>query len=126
MTNSLKPVQNTTATPATETPDITLDKLNIDEHIGSVPASPGDVENVRCWDEMLKAQKEGTRTHVTMLLLKMFSCLLVGNFLLTAAAAFVPTADRAFIEKASSQATTPLVGLLGVALGYYFRTTEEE
>lgn len=123
MTHSVKNAQN-----VAETADIVVDELTENDYPTDIPATPEDAENVHRWSaaEVREAQREKTRTDIAMRLVTMFSCLLAGNYVLTGVAAFLPNADRAFIKENSSQATTPLAGLLGVALGYYFGRAKED
>jgi hypothetical protein len=68
-------------------------------------------------------QQEDTRTHLAIVLAKLFGVTIAGTFTLLIIAVFHSnnsTLDSSLIKDIATMLITPQVTLLGMALGYYF------
>lgn len=98
--------------------DISLNDLRID-----VPASPKTIDAVADWTSK---EKEKTRTHIAMWLVRMLVVSTAAIGLLIGLAVFNPNADKAFIKEMIPLVLPPQATLVGVAIGYYFGATKEK
>ena len=107
-----------------ERADLKIDgELNLSDYVQDIAPTPKTVREVSEWTVK---HRETARTKLAMWLLTLFGGTLTASFILMGAAAFNPGADKGLIKDLIPQVITPQVTLLGVALGFYFTSKNEE
>jgi hypothetical protein len=93
-------------------------KLNISNPIVSILPSKKECQNVEA--SVVLQNREQTRSKIANRLLTMLASSLLASFVLVGLSSLIPNSDKGFLKDLIPLVVTPQVGLLGVAIGFYF------
>ena len=92
-------------------------QLDISNYVISVPPSKEVSQNVKAW---VSKNRELTRSKITNFLLTIFAASLITAFILVGVSPLMPNPDQGLLKDLIPLIITPQVGLLLVAIRFYF------